>query len=198
MIFIFQNAIFSNFHGPFASEVGLSGWWIGQPPSPPLWWFSTSTVAQHLPWRAHLHQLRCCSFWGAAAWNEWQGAFSGLGGEICLNPVSWLLSIQVSKSCHYLRRALSVLGGWEDWSKKPEPCLLSSMPFSLSVCSMNLGPRWWRYYIYIQCISYTCVMQLCDILRKKAANVVSLLEPPFKSVELQSCLAWPQNETSIK
>ena len=45
---------------------------------------------------------------------------------------------------------------------------------------------------------HTRVMQLCDILRKKAANVVSLLEPPFKSVELQSCLAWPQNETSIK
>ena len=90
MIFIFQNAIFSNFHGPFASEVGLSGWWVGQPPSPPLWWFSTSTVAQHLPWRAHLHQLRCCSFWGAAAWNEWQGAFSGLGGEICLRRIQYL------------------------------------------------------------------------------------------------------------
>ena len=90
MIFIFQNAIFSNFHWPFASEVGLSGWWIGQSPSPPLWWFSTSTVAQHLPWRAHLHQLRCCSFWGAAAWNEWQGAFSGLGGEICLRRIQYL------------------------------------------------------------------------------------------------------------
>ena len=59
-------------------------------PSPPLWWFSTSTVAQHLPWRAHLHQLRCCSFWGAAAWNEWQGAFSGLGGEICLRRIQYL------------------------------------------------------------------------------------------------------------
>ena len=77
MIFIFQMPSFPISMGLLQVRLGSPAGGLGSPP--PLWWFSTSTVAQHLPWRAHLHQLRCCSFWGQLPGTNDKGHFQALG-----------------------------------------------------------------------------------------------------------------------